>query len=167
MDQAGKQRKGRATIRPHEPRPDAFCGRDRQPDGIYEIRELSRAEGQKSLHTKTILNWKTLRKEALRKEAPAKDRDNLKHGVKVDYTVALALGERDGYTVLFGGDIPKSDASACRWCGKYDDPSFIVLTETKFSFAVYLFGIGTLLTGPGLKKNTCDNALTMTSPVHW
>ena len=49
-----------------------------------------------------------------------------------------------------------------------DDPSFIVLTETKFSFAVYLFGIGTLLTGPGLKKKgTCDNALTMTSPVHW
>ena len=87
-----------------------------------EIRELSGAEGQKSLHTKTILNWKTLRKEALRKEAPAKDRDNLKHGVKVDYTVALALGERDGYTVLFGGDIPKSDASACRWCGKYHKP---------------------------------------------
>ena len=68
------------------------------------------------------MNWKTLRKEALRNQAPTKDRDNLKHGVKVDYTVALALGESEGYTVLFGGDIPESDASACRSCGKYHKP---------------------------------------------
>ena len=33
-----------------------------------------------------------------------------------------------------------------------DDPSFIVLTETKFSFRCIPVGIGTLLTGPGLKK---------------
>ena len=88
-----------------------------------KIRELSGTEGQKSLHTKTPLNGKTLRREALRKEAPAKDRDKEKHGVKVDYTVALALGERHGYTVLFGGEIPKSDASACRLGGKYHKPN--------------------------------------------
>ena len=87
-----------------------------------ENRELSGTEGQKSLHKKVPLNWKSLRKGALRKEAPAKDRDKEKHGVKVDYTVALALGERDGYTILFGGEITKSDASACRSCGKYHKP---------------------------------------------
>jgi hypothetical protein len=43
----------------------------------------------------------------------------------------------------------------------------LFLQKQSLAFAVYLFGIGTLLTGPGLKKNTCDNALTMTSPVHW
>jgi hypothetical protein len=45
----------------------------------------------------------------------------------------------------------------------------LFLQKQSLAFAVYLFGIGTLHTGPGLKKkkNTCDNALTMTSPVHW
>ena len=43
----------------------------------------------------------------------------------------------------------------------------LFLQKQSLAFAVYLFGIGTLLTGPGLKKSTCDNALTMTSPVHW
>ena len=87
-----------------------------------EVRELSGAEGQKSLHTKPTLNWKNLRKEALRKESAVKDRDT-KHAVKIDYTVALALGEREGYTVLFAGDIPKSDTNACRSCGKYHKPN--------------------------------------------
>jgi hypothetical protein len=53
----------------------------------------------------------------------------------------------------------------------YRSPMMIVLLlflqKQSLAFAVYLFGIGTLHTGPGLKKNTCDNALTMTSPVHW
>ena len=48
-----------------------------------------------------------------------------------------------------------------------DDHPFIVLTETKFSFRCIPVGIGTLLTGLGLKKNTCDDALTMTSTVPW
>ena len=47
-----------------------------------------------------------------------------------------------------------------------DDP-FIVLTETKFSFRCIPVWIGTLLTGLGSKKNTCDNVLTMTSQVPW
>jgi hypothetical protein len=34
----------------------------------------------------------------------------------------------------------------------YDDDPFIVLTETKFSFRCIPVGIGTLLTGLGLKK---------------
>ena len=34
----------------------------------------------------------------------------------------------------------------------YDDHPFIVLTETKFSFRCIPVGIGTLLTGLGLKK---------------
>jgi hypothetical protein len=61
--------------------------------------------------------------------------------------------------------------------GLYKDPSapptplmillLLFLQKQSLAFAVYLFGIGTLLTGPGLKKSTCDNALTMTSPVHW
>ncbi len=36
-----------------------------------------------------------------------------------------------------------------------DDHPFVVLTETKFSFRCIPVGIGTLLTGLGLKKNTC------------
>ena len=49
-----------------------------------------------------------------------------------------------------------------------DDPPFIVLTETKFSFRCIPVWIGTLLTGLGSKKkNTCDNVLTMTSQVPW
>jgi len=43
----------------------------------------------------------------------------------------------------------------------------LFLQKQSLAFDVYLFGIGTLLTGLGLKKNTCDNALTMTSPVPW
>ena len=35
-----------------------------------------------------------------------------------------------------------------------DDDPFIVLTETKFSFHCIPVGIGTLLTGLGLKKKT-------------
>ena len=49
----------------------------------------------------------------------------------------------------------------------YDDDPFIVLTETKFSFRCIPVWIGTLLTGLGSKKNTCDNVLTMTSKVPW
>jgi hypothetical protein len=48
-----------------------------------------------------------------------------------------------------------------------DDDPFIVLTETKFSFRCIPVWIGTLLTGLGSKKNTCDNVLTMTSQVPW
>ena len=48
-----------------------------------------------------------------------------------------------------------------------DDHPFIVLTETKFSFRCIPVWIGTLLTGLGSKKNTCDNVLTMTSTVPW
>jgi hypothetical protein len=43
----------------------------------------------------------------------------------------------------------------------------LFLQKQSLVFDVYLFGIGTLLTRPGLKKNTCDNALTITSQVHW
>ncbi len=48
-----------------------------------------------------------------------------------------------------------------------DDRPFIVLTETKFSLRCIPVWIGTLLTGLGSKKNTCDNVLTMTSQVPW
>ena len=48
-----------------------------------------------------------------------------------------------------------------------DDRPFIVLTETKFSSRCIPVWIGTLLTGLGSKKNTCDNVLTMTSKVPW
>ena len=48
-----------------------------------------------------------------------------------------------------------------------DDDPFIVLTETKLSFRCIPVWIGTLLTGLGSKKNTCDNVLTMTSKVPW
>ena len=51
--------------------------------------------------------------------------------------------------------------------GPDDDDPFIVLTETKFSFRCIPVGIGTLLTGLGSTKNTCDNVLTMTSKVPW
>jgi len=51
--------------------------------------------------------------------------------------------------------------------GGTDDDPFIVLTETKFSFRCIPVWIGTLLTGLGSKKNTCDNVLTMTSKVPW
>jgi hypothetical protein len=51
--------------------------------------------------------------------------------------------------------------------GAHDDDPFIVLTETKFSFRCIPVGIGTLLTGLGSTKNTCDNVLTMTSTVPW
>ena len=51
--------------------------------------------------------------------------------------------------------------------GLDDDDPFIVLTETKFSFRCIPVWIGTLLTGLGSKKNTCDNVLTMTSTVPW
>ena len=51
--------------------------------------------------------------------------------------------------------------------GADDDRPFIVLTETKFSFRCIPVWIGTLLTGLGSKKNTCDNVLTMTSQVPW
>ena len=51
--------------------------------------------------------------------------------------------------------------------GRHDDDPFIVLTETKFSFRCIPVWIGTLLTGLGSKKNTCDNVLTMTSTVPW
>jgi hypothetical protein len=47
------------------------------------------------------------------------------------------------------------------------DHPFIVLTETKFSFRCIPVWIGTLLTGLGSKKNTCDNVFTMTSTVPW
>jgi hypothetical protein len=49
----------------------------------------------------------------------------------------------------------------------YDDRPFIVLTETKFSSCCIPVWIGTLLTGLGSKKNTCDNVLTMPSKVPW
>ena len=52
-------------------------------------------------------------------------------------------------------------------CRTDDDDPFIVLTETKFSFRCIPVWIGTLLTGLGSKKNTCDNVLTMTSQVPW
>ena len=49
-----------------------------------------------------------------------------------------------------------------------DDPSFIVLTETKFSFrCIPVWDRYSPHRTRVEKKNTCDNALTMTSPVHW
>ena len=58
-------------------------------------------------------------------------------------------------------------ATAIYLFGLGDDDPFIVLTETKFSFRCIPVGIGTLLTGLGSKKNTCDKVLTMTSTVPW
>jgi len=43
----------------------------------------------------------------------------------------------------------------------------LFLQKQSLAYAVYLFGFGTLLTARVEKKITCDNALTMTSPVHW
>jgi len=43
----------------------------------------------------------------------------------------------------------------------------LFLQKQNLALAVYLFGICTLLTGLGSKKNTCDNVLTMTSKVPW
>jgi hypothetical protein len=43
----------------------------------------------------------------------------------------------------------------------------LFLQKQSLAFAVYLFGIGTLLTGLGSKKNTCDNVLTTTSKAPW
>jgi hypothetical protein len=57
--------------------------------------------------------------------------------------------------------------------GEQGSPAMMILLllflqKQSLAFAVYLFGIGTLHTGPRLqKKSTCDNALTMTSLVHW
>ncbi len=53
--------------------------------------------------------------------------------------------------------------------GYNDDRSFIVLTETKFSFRCIPVWdrYSPHRTRVEKKKNTCDNALTMTSPVHW
>jgi hypothetical protein len=49
-----------------------------------------------------------------------------------------------------------------------DDPSFIVLTETKFSFrCIPVWDWYSPHRTRVEKKCTCDNALTMTSPVHW
>jgi hypothetical protein len=50
----------------------------------------------------------------------------------------------------------------------HDDRSFIVLTETKFSFrCIPVWDRYSPHRTRVEKKNTCDNALTMTSPVHW
>jgi hypothetical protein len=52
--------------------------------------------------------------------------------------------------------------------GTGDDPSFIVLTETKFSFrCIPVWDRYSPHRTRVEKKSTCDNALTMTSPVHW
>ena len=48
-----------------------------------------------------------------------------------------------------------------------DDPSFIVLTETKFSFRCIPVWDRYSPHRTRVEKSTCDNALTMTSPVHW
>jgi hypothetical protein len=49
----------------------------------------------------------------------------------------------------------------------FDDPSFIVLTETKFSFRCIPVWDRYSPHRTRVEKKTCDNALTMTSPVHW
>jgi hypothetical protein len=50
----------------------------------------------------------------------------------------------------------------------HDDPSFIVLTETKFSFrCIPVWDWYSPHRTRVEKKSTCDNALTMTSSVHW
>jgi hypothetical protein len=49
-----------------------------------------------------------------------------------------------------------------------DDPPFIVLTETKFSFrCIRVWDRYSPHRTRVEKKSTCDNALTMTSQVHW
>jgi hypothetical protein len=54
------------------------------------------------------------------------------------------------------------------FAGAIDDPSFIVLTETKFSFrCIPVWDRYSPHRTRVEKKSTCDNALTMTSPVHW
>ena len=63
-------------------------------------------------------------------------------GCHSDRTVTAAIGVADlGDFGLWSHGFP-------------DDPSFIVLTETKFSFRCIPVGIGTLLTGLG-SKNIC------------
>ena len=53
-------------------------------------------------------------------------------------------------------------------CLRRDDPSFIVLTETKFSFrCIPVWDRYSPHRTRVEKKSTCDNALTMTSQVHW
>jgi hypothetical protein len=65
-------------------------------------------------------------------------------------------------------NVPEQSDSWQQWeRALYDDRPFIVLTETKFSSRCIPVWIGTLLTGLGSKKNTCDNVLTMTSKVPW
>jgi hypothetical protein len=61
-----------------------------------------------------------------------------------------------------GAYVPPDDAEQDNWMqtdsdlveAVDDDRPFIVLTETKFSFHCIPVGIGTLLTGLGLKKKT-------------
>ena len=61
----------------------------------------------------------------------------------------------------------EAEALVLQVAALFDDDPFIVLTETKLSFRCIPVGIGTLLTGLGSRKNTCDNVLTMTSTVPW
>jgi hypothetical protein len=58
--------------------------------------------------------------------------------------------------------------SVSRIVFSHDDRSFIVLTETKFSFrCIPVWDRYSPHRTRVEKKSTCDNALTMTSPVHW
>ncbi len=50
-----------------------------------------------------------------------------------------------------------SSGGGGEWRTCDDDDPFIVLSETKFSSRCIPVWIGTLLTGLGSKKNTCDN----------
>ena len=81
-----------------------------------------------------------------------------------------------GLETAVGADIPS--ASVLSWsrqcCASHrprvpqDDPSFIVLTETKFSFrCIPVWDWYSPHRTRVEKKSTCDNALTMTSLVHW
>ena len=50
----------------------------------------------------------------------------------------------------------------------YDDPPFVVLTETKFSFrCIPVWDLYSPHWTRVEKKSKCDNALTMTAPVPW
>ena len=82
---------------------------------------------------------------------------------------ASANGTRVGYAESNAEHMAKVDALLHNFVhDTQDDRSFIVLTETKFSFrCIPVWDRYSPHRTRVEKKNTCDNALTMTSPVHW
>ena len=67
-----------------------------------------------------------------------------------------------------GGGVRSGPGAARTILLFHDDPSFIVLTETKFSFrCIPVWDRYSPHRTRVEKKSTCDNALIMTAPVPW